>query len=92
MQCVYLLIIYLCRSWVKVAPGSHKRHVNGILGVLCKQHYPGIVTHNGVTGPATSFDHYASAPDAEDRNNRIFNNKAERVKAEFWVSIVITSI
>jgi hypothetical protein len=75
-----------------VAPGSHKRHVNGILGVLCKQHYPGIVTHNGVTGPATSFDHYASAPDAEDRNNRIFNNKAERVKAEFWVSIVITSI
>jgi hypothetical protein len=40
----------------------------------------------GVVEPATTFDHYAAAPDAEDRDGRRFRNKAERVKQELWVS------
>jgi len=40
-----------------------------------------------MTGPAYTFDHYAAAPDAEDRDGRVFNNKAERVKQELWVSV-----
>jgi hypothetical protein len=36
----------------------------------------------GVRGPAYTFDHYAVAPDAVDRDGREFNNKAERVKQE----------
>jgi hypothetical protein len=39
-----------------------------------------------VTELAYTFDHYAAAPDAEDRDGRVFNNKAERVKQELWVS------
>ena len=37
-------------------------------------------------GLAYSFDHYAAAPDAEDRAGRVFNNKVEQVRQELWVS------
>jgi hypothetical protein len=43
----------------------------------------------GVTGTTFIFDHYAVAPDAVDRDGREFNNKAERVKQELWVSLSI---
>lgn len=66
--------------------GSHTRSVNGIIGLLRREHYPGLVEYAGVWGPAYTFDHYAVAPDAEDRDGRVFNNKVERVKQELWVS------
>jgi hypothetical protein len=37
--------------------------------------------------PTYSFDHYAFALDAVDRDDMQFNNKAERVKQELWVSL-----
>jgi hypothetical protein len=62
---------------------------NNILGLLCREHFPGLVEYAGVTGPAFTFDHYAVAPDAVDRDGREFNNKVERVKQELWVSLSI---
>jgi len=67
--------------------GGHGRNPNGILGLLCREHFPGLVEYAGVTSPAYTFDHYAVAPDAVDRDGRQFNNKAERVKQELWVSL-----
>ena len=61
---------------------SHTRHVNGILDLLCRLHFPGLVEYVGMTGPAYTFDHYAAAPDVEDWDDRVFNNKAEWVKQE----------
>ena len=72
--------------------GAHTRQVNGILGLLCKEHFPGLVEYAGVMGPAYSFDHYAAAPDAADRDYRVFNNKTERVKQELWVSLSRTTL
>lgn len=69
-----------------VVSGVGARSANGILGLLCRQHYPGIVTYAGKTEPAYSFDHYAVGPDAE------YPNKAARVKAEFWVSLPRTTL
>ena len=66
--------------------GAHTHQANGILGLLCREHFPGLVEYAGVMGPAYTFDHYATASDAEDRDGRVFNNKAERVKQELWVS------
>ena len=43
---------------------------NNILGLLCREHFPGLVEYAGVTGPAFTFDHYAVAPDAVDRMAR----------------------
>ena len=60
--------------------------VNDILGLLCRQHFPGIVTYASKTEPAYSFDHYVVASDAE------YPNKAARVKAEFWVSLPCTTL
>jgi hypothetical protein len=53
------------------------------------QWHPRLVEYAGVTGPAYTFDHYAVAPDAVNRDDREFNNKAERVKQELWVSLTI---
>jgi hypothetical protein len=47
---------------------------------------PSMVEYAGVVGPAYTFDQYAAASDTEDRDSRVFNNKAERVKQELWVS------
>ena len=68
---------------------GHRCNPNGILGLLCWEHFPGLVEYAGVTGPAYSFDHYVAALDAVDRDDREFNNKAERVKQELWVSLSI---
>jgi hypothetical protein len=56
---------------------------------LGREHFPGLVEYVGVTGPTYSFDHYAVALDAVHRDDREFNNKAERVKQELWVSLTI---
>jgi hypothetical protein len=69
--------------------GGHRRNPNGILGLLCREHFPGLVECAGVMGPAYTFDHYTVAPDAVDRDDQEFNNKAERVKKELWISLTI---
>ena len=69
--------------------GGHRRLPNGILGLLCREHFPGLVEYARVMGLAYTFDHCAVAPDAVDRDDREFNNKAERVKQELWVSLSI---
>jgi hypothetical protein len=80
----------LDRSWTVVENvGDHRHNPNGILGLLCREHFPGLVEYDEVTGPACTFDHYAVSPDAVDRDDREFNNKVERVKQELWVSLTI---
>jgi hypothetical protein len=37
--------------------GGHRRSPNGILGLLCREHFLGLVEYAGVTGPAYTFDH-----------------------------------
>jgi hypothetical protein len=39
--------------------GGHRRLPNGILRLLCREHFPGLVEYAGVMGPAYTFDHYA---------------------------------
>jgi hypothetical protein len=66
---------------------GHNHNPNGILGLLCREHFPRLVEYAVVKGPAYMFDHYAVTLDAVDRDGREFNNKAERVKQEMWVSL-----
>jgi hypothetical protein len=62
--------------------GGHARNPNGFLDLLCREHFPRLVEYAGVTDPTYTFDHYAVAPDAVDRDDKEFNNKTERVKQE----------
>ena len=77
---------HFCRNWTVVSGGGLARHVNGILGLLCKTHFPGLVQHASKKEPAYTFDHYASFPDVEA------TNKAMRVKRDFWVRIDCTTL
>ena len=46
-----------------VEEGVPARNVNGILGLLCREHFPGLVwTSEGEDPEIPSFDHYALFP------------------------------
>jgi hypothetical protein len=80
----------LDKSWKVVEnAGGHGHNPNGIIGLLCREHFPLRVEYAGVTGPAYTFDHYTVAPDVVDWDDMEYNNKAERVKQELWVSLPI---
>jgi hypothetical protein len=68
---------------------GHGRNPNDILGLLCREYFPGLVEYARVTGTTYTFDHYVVALDVVDRDEREFNNKAERVKQDLWVSLTI---
>ena len=75
-------------NFVIVVPGvAHNRMANGILGLLCKRHYAGAMDIAGVHQPASSWEHYIAKPDAPDEEGRAFDNKAQRVLSELWVSL-----
>ena len=58
------------------------RNVNGILGLLCREHFPSLVWVSEDGDPEIpSFDTYALVPDAVHRN------LADRVIQELWVSL-----
>jgi hypothetical protein len=80
----------LDKSWKVVEnAGGHDRNPNGILGLICREHFPGLVEYAGVTGLAYTLDHYIVASNAVDWDGKEFNNKVERVKQELWVSLRI---
>jgi hypothetical protein len=70
--------------------GSHGCNSNDILSLLIREHFSVLVEYTGVMGPAYTFDHYVVAPNAVDRDDREFNNKAERLKQKLWVSLPCT--
>ena len=70
-----------------LTPGQYKRKPSGILGLLVRLHYPGVIQVGQGEVVATTWEHYIHAPDALDMDSRIFNNKAQRVVEELWVSL-----
>ena len=82
----------LCRTLeIVVAGTAHKRLPAGILGLLLKVHYPGVMVIAGQADAAHTWEHYKAAPDAEDREGRFFNTKAGRVLNEIFVSVARTT-
>ena len=66
-----------------VEEGVPTRNVNGILGLLCKEHFPGLEWMSEDEDlEVPSFDHYALV--ATDASHR---NLADRVISELWVSL-----
>jgi hypothetical protein len=64
-----------------VSGGGNARHINGIQSLLIRKHYPGMVTHAGVTGPPFTWEHFSSVTDTEH------GTLAAKIKMEFWVSL-----
>ena len=80
------------RGWRKVGGGDHSCHVNGILGLLIKEKFPGLVQFGGTVEPAYTWAHYAAVSDTTDRDGRCFTDKAQHVKAKLWVSLSHTTL
>ena len=70
-----------------VEEGIEARNVNGILRLLCREHFPGLVWASEDEDPVVpSFDQYTLvATDTEHRN------LADRVIQELWVSLSRTT-
>ena len=80
------------RGWRKVGGGDHARHVNGILGLLIKEKFPGLVQFGETIKLAYMWAHYAVVPNTPDRDGRVFADMAHRVKAELWLSLSRTTL
>ena len=80
------------RGWRKVGGGDHARHVNGILGLLIKEKFPGLVQFGRTIEPAYMWAHYAAVPDTPHRDGKVFADKTQRVKAKLWVSLSRTTL
>jgi hypothetical protein len=72
---------HLCRNWVLVDQAALARNVNGILGLLCKEHFPGLVRKGEDLEPAWTFDHYTLVTDASDLNGIRCRNKGRSGKS-----------
>ncbi|TVU12496.1 hypothetical protein EJB05_46147, partial [Eragrostis curvula] len=73
------------RGWETIVPGDHKRLPAGILGLLCKAHFPGMVPlRDGGEEPALTWAHYKRVPDVPDEDERDFRTVADRVVGELW--------
>jgi hypothetical protein len=74
----------LFRNWILVEEGVEARNVNGILGLLCREHFPGLVykSEEDVEGELPSFDQYTLFPADE-----LYRNLVDQVILELWVSL-----
>ena len=65
--------------------------MNGILGLLLKNHFPGLVdVGRGRRWPPQTLDHFALVADQGMLHGRTYVNVAEHVRAELWVSLPLT--
>lgn len=78
--------------------GTGARHINGILSLLIKEYYPGLVTIDGVRKPPMKWEHFhlhtvpALEPEGSDlAGSPARESLAEKIKREFWVSVFIAT-
>ncbi|TVU40618.1 hypothetical protein EJB05_14087, partial [Eragrostis curvula] len=73
------------KGWETIVPGDHKRLPAGILGLLCRRHFPGMVPlSDGGEEPALTWAHYKRVADVPDEGGRDFRTVADRVVGELW--------
>lgn len=75
-----------------MAAGDHARIPNGIPGILCRVHFPGLVDFAGGSMPAWTWAHYEAAEDnTRDDEGRPLVHKGARIMHDFWVSLFSTT-
>ncbi|TVU40581.1 hypothetical protein EJB05_14048, partial [Eragrostis curvula] len=73
------------KGWETIIPGDHERIPVGILGLLCRRHFPGMVPlRDGGQEPALTWAHYKRVADVPDEDGRDFRTVADRVVGELW--------
>jgi hypothetical protein len=74
--------------------GTGACHINGILSLLIKEYYPGLVTIDGIRKLPMKWEHFhlhivpVPEPEGGDRAGSPAREPlAEKIKREFWVSV-----
>ena len=68
-------------------------NMNGILGLLLKNHFPGLVdVGGGRRRPPQTLDHFALVPNQGTLHGRTYMNVVEHMRAELWVSFSRTTL
>ena len=75
-----------------MAAGAHKQFPSGVMGLLCREHFPCLITLAETTKPVYKFELYVAAADAPDLVGTVYGSKAEQVMMEFWVSLPSTKL
>ena len=57
-----------------VDPGDHKPLPNGIMGLLCRLHFPAMVAFGRSMEQANIWEHYVAFPDLPDRDDSTDGN------------------
>jgi hypothetical protein len=60
--------------------GGQCRAPNGVITVILKENYPGLVEFNGRNVYPKTWKHFAAAPDAPDEDGVQYENRLERVE------------
>jgi hypothetical protein len=85
-DCVLVSVNYFIYShWIELGGGKKRRNPSGVVTLLLKECFPGLVNYNGRIEPPWTWEHYAAAPDAPDEHGVEYNNCLERVEERFWV-------
>jgi len=79
----------MCRQWREEAGDEKCRLPNGIIGVLIRWYFPGLVTYRKRLEPTWTWRHYQAAEDTTDEGGMQFDNCLERVEESFWVSALL---
>jgi hypothetical protein len=66
-----------------------RRNSNGVVIVLLKEFFPGLITFIGRTEPPWTWKHYVAAPDTPDQDGVEYDNCLARVEETFWVCFFI---
>lgn len=80
-----LCILSLCRQWGE--ENEDGRLPNGILGVLIREAFPGIIKYKERDEPAWHWQQYDFAEDTSDEGTVRFDS-AKQVEECFWVSLI----
>ena len=72
--------------WIEI---SQAKKSNGVITVILKEYFPGLVNYKGRVEPPWTWEHYAAAPDAPDEYGVEYNSCLERVEETFWVIFAI---
>ncbi|KAL6643327.1 hypothetical protein ACP70R_018992 [Stipagrostis hirtigluma subsp. patula] len=72
------------KQWREQFVSKEFRSPNGIIGLLIRRNYPGIVTYKGSQVAAHKFDHYRVVPEPTPNSTQQPTSALQKIETKFW--------
>jgi len=73
------------RQWRESFVSKESRSPNGIIGLLIRRNYPGIVTYKGSRVAAHKVCHYSVVPEPTPNSTQQPTSALHKIETKFWV-------